>query len=42
MSLTRPPERTTRINRSELAVPASNPRFIEKAARSDEKESKGT
>jgi len=34
MSLTLTPERTTRINRSELAVPASNPRFIEAAARS--------
>ena len=35
MSLTQPPQRTTRVNRSELAVPASNPRFIDAAARSD-------
>ena len=35
MSLTQTPQRTTRVNRSELAVPASNPRFIEAAARGD-------
>ena len=35
MSLTQTPQRTTRINRSELAVPASNPRFIDAASRSD-------
>ena len=34
MSLTQVPERTTRINRSELSVPASNPRFIDAASRS--------
>jgi malyl-CoA/(S)-citramalyl-CoA lyase len=35
MSLTQTPERTTRVNRSELSVPASNPRFIDAASRSD-------
>jgi malyl-CoA/(S)-citramalyl-CoA lyase len=35
MSLTQTPQRTMRVNRSELAVPASNPRFIEAAARGD-------
>ena len=34
MSLTQIPQRTTRINRSELAVPASNSRFIDGASRS--------
>jgi malyl-CoA/(S)-citramalyl-CoA lyase len=34
MSFTSIPARTSRLNRSELAVPGSNPRFIEKAARS--------
>lgn len=34
MSFTSIPARTNRLNRSELAVPGSNPRFIEKAARS--------
>ena len=32
MSLTPTPQRTARINRSELAVPGSNPRFMERAA----------
>ena len=35
MSLTQVSQRTTRINRSELAVPASNSRFIDAASRSD-------
>jgi malyl-CoA/(S)-citramalyl-CoA lyase len=35
MSLTQTPQRTTRINRSELAVPGSNPRFIDAASRCD-------
>jgi len=35
MSLTQTPQRVTRINRSELAVPASNPRFIDAASRSN-------
>jgi len=35
MSLTQVEQRTTRVNRSELAVPGSNPRFMEGAARSD-------
>ena len=35
MSLTQTPERTTRVNRSELSVPASSPRFIDAASRSD-------
>lgn len=35
MSLTQIPQRTTRVNRSELAVPASNPRFIDAASRGD-------
>ena len=34
MSLTQIPERTLRLNRSELAVPASNPRYIDAASRS--------
>ena len=33
MSLTQIPQRITRINRSELAVPGSNPRFIDAASR---------
>lgn len=32
MSFTRPPSKTFRLNRSELAVPASQPRMIEKAS----------
>ena len=32
MSFTKTPERTIRLNRSQLAVPASQPRMIEKAA----------
>ena len=35
MSCNNTPSRTTRLNRSELAVPGSNPRFIEKAAKSN-------
>ena len=35
MSLTQTPQRTLRVNRSELAVPGSNPRFMESASRSD-------
>lgn len=35
MSLTQIPQGTTRINRSELAVPASSPRFIDAASRSN-------
>ncbi len=35
MSLTQIPQRTARVNRSELAVPASNPRFIDAASRGD-------
>lgn len=35
MSLTQIPQPITRINRSELAVPASNPCFIDTASRSD-------
>ena len=35
MSLTTIEPGTTRVNRSELAVPGNNPRFIEKAARGD-------
>jgi malyl-CoA/(S)-citramalyl-CoA lyase len=35
MSLTMIEPRTTRVNRSEQAVPGSNPRFMEKAARGD-------
>ena len=35
MSLTQVSQRTMRVNRSELAVPASNPRFIDAASRSD-------
>lgn len=35
MSFTSAPARTARLNRSELAVPGSNPRFIEKAAKSN-------
>jgi malyl-CoA/(S)-citramalyl-CoA lyase len=35
MSLTSIPARSTRINRSELAVPATTARFLENAARSD-------
>jgi malyl-CoA/(S)-citramalyl-CoA lyase len=34
MSLTQTPQRTTRINRSELAVPGSEPRYIDGASRS--------
>jgi malyl-CoA/(S)-citramalyl-CoA lyase len=33
MSLTQIPQRMTRLNRSELAVPASSPRFIDSASR---------
>ncbi|MBB4211969.1 beta-methylmalyl-CoA/L-malyl-CoA lyase [Rhodothalassium salexigens DSM 2132] len=32
MSFTQAPEKPARLNRSELAVPGSNPRFLEKAA----------
>jgi len=35
MSFTNSPVRTARLNRSELAVPGSNPQFIEKAAKSN-------
>ncbi len=35
MSLTQIQQRTMRVNRSELAVPGSNPRFMESASRSD-------
>jgi len=35
MSLTQVSQRTTRVNRSELAVPGSNSRFMEGAAKSD-------
>jgi len=35
MSFTSSPARTARLNRSELAVPGSNSRFIEKAAKSN-------
>ena len=35
MSLTQVEQRTVRINRSQLAVPGSNTRFIEGAAKSD-------
>jgi malyl-CoA/(S)-citramalyl-CoA lyase len=35
MSLTQIQQRTTRINRSQLAVPGSSPRFIESASRGD-------